>query len=244
MEALPTITLPEVLAEAALQVRVDRKYLLPLETFVELAARLQGTFAALRIDDQTAFRYESVYFDTAEHELYRQHLQRRRRRYKLRTRAYLDSGECSLELKLKGGRSETIKSRVGYPLADRGRLNPDAWNFVAERLHAEYGVRPEPGLAPALKTTYRRSTLVDPTGHARLTCDVDLRFTDARHSVQARPDVVLVESKTAGRAGVADQVLRELGARTIQVSKYCVAVALLNPRLRANPWHRTLQLFR
>ncbi|MFB6722056.1 polyphosphate polymerase domain-containing protein [Kribbella sp. NPDC056345] len=244
LEPFPVITLPEVLAEAALQVRVDRKYLVPLETFVELTARLRATFAALWIDGRCSFRYESVYFDTADHELYRQHLQGRRRRYKLRTRAYLDSGECSLEIKLKGARSETIKSRVDYPLPDRARLTPPAWDFVTERLQTEYGVPPEPRLGPALATTYRRSTLVDPVGHARLTCDTDLRFSAPGHSVQVRPDVVLVESKTAGRAGTADDVLRELGVRPISVSKYCVAVALLNPRLRANPWHRTLQLFR
>jgi hypothetical protein len=35
--------------------------------------------------------------------------------------------------------------------------------------------------------------------------------------------------------------LRRLGLRRIQMSKYCVAVALLFPVVRPNPWHRTLR---
>ena len=66
---------------------------------------------------------------------------------------------------------------------------------------------------------------------------------DVGKSIEVLPDTVLVESKTAGRAGVADRVLRELQVRPIHVSKYCVAAALLNPGLRSNPWHRTVRLF-
>jgi len=54
---------------------------------------------------------------------------------------------------------------------------------------------------------------------------------------------VLMESRTAGRAGPADRVLRELQVRPIRVSKDCVAAALLNPDLRSNLWHRTVRPF-
>ncbi|GAB2648792.1 polyphosphate polymerase domain-containing protein [Kribbella swartbergensis] len=238
---LPPITLAEVLAEAELQTRVDRKYLVPIGTFVEMVTRLRDRFAVLEIDGQRSFRYESVYFDTPSLGLYRQHVQRRRYRYKVRTRSYLDSGECSFEVKLKGNRSETVKSRMPYPIGDRARLTEPAWTFLADQVRTAYGVGVEEPLRPALTTTYRRSTLVDRTEHARLTCDIDLRFFDGRSSVDVLPAAVLVESKTAGRAGAADVVLRELQVRPIQVSKYCVAAALLNPQLPANPWHRTLR---
>ncbi|MGW1346889.1 polyphosphate polymerase domain-containing protein [Kribbella sp. NPDC002412] len=238
---LAPITLDEVLAEAALQTRVDRKYLVPIATFVELVTRLRQRFAVLEIDGQRTFRYESVYFDTPSHGLYRQHVQRRRYRYKVRTRSYLDSGECSFEVKLKGNRSETVKSRMPYPLEDRARLTAPAREFLADQLRTAYGVGVIDRLQPALTTTYRRSTLVDRVEHARMTCDIDLRFFDRDAVVEVLPDTVLVESKTAGRAGAADLVLRDLQVRPIQVSKYCVAAALLNPQLRSNPWHRTLR---
>ena len=125
---LRPISLAEVLDEAALQVRVDRKYLVPVGAFITMTNRLSDRFAVLDIDGRRSFSYESVYFDSPDHRLYRQHVQRRRRRYKVRTRAYLDSGECTFEVKLKGGRSETVKSRMPYGLGDRGRLTPSRWS--------------------------------------------------------------------------------------------------------------------
>ncbi|MEU8226297.1 polyphosphate polymerase domain-containing protein [Kribbella sp. NPDC048915] len=243
LAGLRPISLDEVLAEAALQVRVDRKYLVPIGTFVELVDRLRERFAVLEISGRRAFRYESVYFDTPSYRLYRQHLQRRRYRYKVRTRTYLDSGECSFEVKVKGNRSETIKARLPYAAADRGRLTDHAWQFLAGQLRTTYGVPPVSGLGPSLVTTYSRSTLTDPSAHERMTCDIDLRFFDRHRSIDVLPDTVLVETKTAGHSGAADQVLRDLRIRPIQVSKYCVAAALLNPSLPANPWHRTVHRF-
>ena len=54
---------------------------------------------------------------------------------------------------------------------------------------------------------------------------------------------VLVETKLPGRHGDADIALRSLGLRPVEMSKYCVAVALLHPGIRRNPWHRTLQRY-
>lgn len=54
---------------------------------------------------------------------------------------------------------------------------------------------------------------------------------------------VLVESKSPPTGGGADLVLRRLGLRPVKISKYCVAVALLHPQIRANPWHRTLNRY-
>jgi hypothetical protein len=54
---------------------------------------------------------------------------------------------------------------------------------------------------------------------------------------------VLVETKSPGSGGAADRALRELGLRPVRISKYCVAVALLHPGIRANPWHRTLRRY-
>lgn len=245
---LRAISLAEVLDEAALQVRIDRKYLVPIDAFIEMTHRLRHRFSVLDIEGRRSFNYESVYFDSADYRLYREHVQRRRRRYKVRTRAYLDSGECTFEVKLKGGRSETVKARMPYELGDRSRLTGEALEFLGDQLRTEYGA-PEAGeLVPALTTAYRRTTLVDRADHARLTCDIDLLFHHGPSStggevaaVRGPVGAVLVESKTAGRAGEADRVLRDLGIRPIQVSKYCVAAALLNPHLRANPWHRTLR---
>ena len=151
---LPAASLAEVIERSALQARVDHKYLVPLERFAELAARLPDTYAVLEIDQLRGLAYESVYFDTPDLLTYRQHLQGRRRRYKVRTRAYLDSGACMFEVKLKGRREQTIKARLPYPVADRTHINPQAQAFLADQLRAAYR-QPVPQLAAKVTTAFR-----------------------------------------------------------------------------------------
>jgi hypothetical protein len=237
--ALPGVGLDEVLSEAALQTRIDRKYLLTPEQFEELGRRISGSFRVLDIDGRRVFGYESVYFDTPALDLFRAHKQGRRRRYKARVRTYLDSGACMFEVKLKGQRGETVKHRLPYHVDDRGRMNAEATGFLAGLLAQEYGV-PMPALEPAVTTSYSRLTLVDVVEGARLTCDVDL--VCSRGETRTRPsDMILVESKSSGSGSVADAALREMGVRSISISKYCIAVALLDRTLAANKWNRTLR---
>jgi hypothetical protein len=239
---LPPASLAEVIERAALQARTDRKYLVPVDRFAELISRLPGTWAALEIDGLRGFAYESVYFDTPDLLTYRQHLQGRRRRYKVRTRAHLDTADCAFEVKLKGRRDQTVKARLPYLVADRARITPPAHAFLADRLRAAYG-RPVPRLGPVVTTAYRRTTLVDLARGTRLTCDVDLRCGGAGRSAAGLTRHVLVETKSPGPRSEADAMLGGLGLRPVQISKYCVAVALLHPGIRANPWHRTLRRY-
>ena len=236
---LPTASLAEVIERSALQARIDHKYLVPLERFAELAARLPDTYAVLEIDQLRGFAYESVYFDTPDLLTYRQHLQGRRRRYKVRTRAYLDSGDCMFEVKLKGRREQTVKARLPYPVADRTQINPQARAFLADQLREAYG-QPAPQLAAKVTTAYRRTTLVDLQRGTRLTCDVDLTCSGGGKVAVGLSRHVLVETKLPRRHGDADIALRSLGLRPVEMSKYCVAVAVLHPGIRRNPWHRTL----
>src|SRR5919107_618134 len=131
---LGQVGLDEVLSEAALQTRVDRKYLLTPDQFEELGRRIGSTFRVLEIDGRRVFGYESVYFDTGALDLFRAHRQGRRRRYKARVRTYLDSGACMFEVKLKGRRGETVKHRLPYRLEDRSRMNAEAVEFMSRLL--------------------------------------------------------------------------------------------------------------
>ncbi len=237
--ALPHASLDEVLGAAELQTRVDRKYLVPVQNFIRLGDELARCYRVLQIDGQRTFGYESVYFDTPELTLYRQHLQGRRRRYKVRTRTYLDTGHTMFEVKLKGLRGQTIKHRRPHPPADRRRVTEEAATFLDQLLQGEYGdVAPE--LVPSVTTRYSRTTLVDMAAGARVTCDVDLVCSDTTVRRATPGNHVLVETKNDGGAGLADRVLHDLGIRPVGISKYCVGVALLHPRVPSNRWHRIL----
>jgi hypothetical protein len=241
---MPTVTLAQVVEMADLQTRVDRKYLVPDHVFARFASIMQGHFAVLEMQDRRLFSYESVYFDTSALQAYHQHAHGRRRRFKVRTRAYLDSTECVLEVKTEGGRGETVKERCPYVMTDRHRLTEPARDFASARIGDPAAVA---DLGAVISTAYRRATLVDPRSGSRLTCDVDMVFDVVGRPHGARRegpcDMVLIESKTVGEAATADTVLWRLGQRPVSLSKYCVGMALVRPELPANRWNRVLRRY-
>ena len=214
LDRLPALGLPELDAALSLQVRADRKHLLPVPVLDELLEALAPTHRALEIGGRRAFAYDSVYFDTPELLTARAHTQRRRRRFKCRSRLYVDSGTCAFELKLRGRRGETVKHRIPYDPADHGTLTPAALAFLAEHLDDV------PAMRPALRTTYTRSTLAGPA--ERLTIDLGLSFGDA----WLRPGWAIVETKSARGAGIADRELRRLGSRPLSMSKYLLGTGM------------------
>ena len=233
------IGLGELVESAELLTRVDRKYFVPAETFRVLIGELRR-FRVLEIDGQRTFDYESVYFDTADLLTYRAHVQRRRRRFKARTRTYLDSGLCMFEVKTVGHRGNTVKNRIKHPLTDRAVLTAEAQTFLARTLDRTYGQAVPAGLRPTLINLYRRTTFASPIEGSRLTCDVSLSCHTERASMSDAGTHVLVESKSSNGAGEADRMLRRLGSRPTSVSKYCIGIAALCPELQSNPWRSTL----
>jgi hypothetical protein len=240
VDALAPISLEALLERAALQHRLDRKYVVAVNTVERLLEQFGDRLAVLEIDARRRFGYESWYFDTADLRLFRDHRQGRRRRWKARTRAYLDSRECLFEAKLRGSRGATIKERTPHAFDRRDELTPDAQAFLTDRLAHHYGCAPPP-LQPVLATRYVRSTLVDRRHTTRITLDSDLRCEGFGRMADAPRPSVLIEVKSAASDTVFDHTLRTLGVREASLSKYCVAAAMLDPRLPANRWNRVLR---
>jgi len=234
---LPPVGLDDVLAHAALDSRTDRKYLMLLDALPALVNRLGPRFQVLEIQGRRTFGYQSVYFDTPDLLSYRQHLQDNRRRFKVRTRTYVDSGECVLEVKVQGGRSTTIKHRRPHPADERFHLGSDARRFVAAHTGAGHVAML---LRPVLLTAYHRLTLVDLAGGVRITCDADLMCRSGERWVEGLRDRLLVETKSTGPRALA-HVFHDLGLRSTALSKYCLGLAMLADNLRANPWQRTIR---
>ena len=233
VEAFGAIGLDRLDAGAALRDRVDVKYVVPLEAFAALADRLVPTHAALEIDGRRAFGYRSTYFDTPELGAFRDHMQQRRRRYKCRSREYLDTGDSAFEVKLKGLRGRTVKHRMAH---DGHELSDAAVAFLRDCLARAYGFAPDGGLRPALDVAYTRVTLAAPELGERVTCDFDLAFSGPGGAVgRLDPGMAIVESKSLRGNALADRVLLALGHRPEPVcSKYCLGVALTRP-VAGNP---------
>lgn len=237
----PTVTLDELEEQAALQTRVDRKYLLPLDDLSALLEALPRGTRVLQIDGHRSFAYASTYFDTVDLRCYHDAARRRRRRFKVRTRLYTDSGLCRLEVKTRGARHHTVKTAIPYHGCDADRLTPAAAALITSQTGSSTWAE---ALRPTLRTRYRRTTFVLPDEPGRLTVDVDLEADDP-HDRQARVEGwAIVETKGGPSPGPADRILWRLGHRTTKVSKYGVGLALLHPDLHAHKWNRALACVR
>ena len=203
-EHLAATTLAELNSAAGLLTRVDRKYLVPASCAQELVDGLTPHARVLTIDGRRRFSYASTYFDTPALEAFMLTARKRRRRFKVRTRTYLDSGLCFLEVKTRGARGTTVKRRMGYHPDDASRLTGSGRAFVAACLASTGVTGPAAArdiaavLRPVLATTYERTTLHLPRAEARATIDTSLTWRRLTPGVRTR---------TAGVAG-APQALR------------------------------------
>ena len=237
--AAAPISLEEVVSEAALMTRVDNKFLLTAKQFIELIARLGDEYRIMQIGERRIFTYESVYFDTSDLEMFTAHKQGRRRRYKIRTRTYADSGLCMFEAKFKGARGQTVKYRIPHAFSERETITPEATGFLRAQLRAEYN-QELPHLEPVMRSDYVRATFVNPKDEERLTCDVNLVYSREGATVHG-PELFVIETKSANGRGAADAALSRMGIRPVSMSKYCLGIALLHPHLAANKWSRLLR---
>lgn len=236
LAAMPAVGLDEIVAVADLQVRRDRKYLLPAEVAHELIGGVPAR--ALEIDRRRRFRYESIYFDTPGWDSYLGAARRRPRRFKVRTRSYLDSGGCLLEVKVRDHRGNTVKHRTPYHPSTRDRLTADGRAFVGSvapvRHLADH-------LSPSLTVSYVRSTLLLDGGCDRVTIDDDAVWSTADGTTMGLDGLTIVETKTAGPPCALDRLLWRARYRPVSISKYGTGMALIRRDLPSNKWYRVLR---
>ncbi|MGP0223200.1 polyphosphate polymerase domain-containing protein [Paenarthrobacter sp. NCHU4564] len=241
LDQLPAVGLDELTTEAALLTRVDRKYLVPSAT----ARRLLGTFHAearvLDMDGTRMFNYDSVYFDTPALDSYMLAAHGRRRRFKIRTRTYVDSNVSFLEVKTEGAREATVKERIPYEPGDRDRLTDEGLAYVNETLAAAIGDAEYGPLEPVLSTRYNRTTLYLPRSGSRATIDTDVTWQRPGGRPWLLDEAVVLETKSGSAPGPLDRHLWANGVRPCRISKFATGMAALHPGLPANRWNQTLR---
>jgi hypothetical protein len=242
MSTLAPIALAELNQHAALQTRVDRKYALTRVDAEAVLAALAPTTRVLEIDGVRDLAYESVYFDTRDLLSYRMAAHARRRRFKLRTRSYVDSATSFLEMKTRGARSATVKDRIEYDPVHRHVLTDEGREYAEAALDG-LGI-PEPqrlDLQPTLVTRYRRTTLYLPGSGSRATVDTGLSWEAEDGTTIIRPDLAIIETKSGARTSEVDRLLWSHGHRPDRISKFGTGLAALRPDLPANKWVRVLR---
>ena len=224
---LPAVSLSELDERASLLRRIDNKYAVPHEAFLELVHRLSGDHDVLDMDGRREFAYQTVYFETSGLRCFWDHVESRFPRFKARTRLYEDTDACVFEVKLKADDDETEKRQVEHPPDRADELTDSARECLDSALHAGGLALDEP-LEPRLRTNFSRITLAARESPARLTCDVGVRLSAPDGAaVTMSSELVLVETKSESGESPADEVLGELGVQQVSLSKYRVGMSLV-----------------
>ncbi|WP_419918600.1 polyphosphate polymerase domain-containing protein [Candidatus Poriferisocius sp.] len=235
---LETVGLDGLTTKAGLQTRKDRKYLVPEAALPALVHELDFGCRVLTIDGRNRFAYRSTYFDTPRLDSYFDAAHRRPSRFKVRTRHYLDTQLCMLEVKTSDSRGLTVKHRMTCDPNEENGLTACGRAFV-ETIEQTSTVAGD--LQPLLTTTYHRTTLLPQVDEAaRVTIDTGLLWRGVAAELALGP-VAVIETKTTTRPCKFDRLLWRLGHRPTTISKYCTGLAALNPTLAANKWNRVLR---
>jgi len=238
LHGFQSVDLTELDRTAPMRSRKDRKYLIPVDGLGEIIERVdESAVRVLEVGARRQFDYESIYFDTPDLKCFRATAHRRRRRFKVRTRRYVDRGDTFLEAKVRLRKRLTVKHRLEMAGRDHGRLTPAGLGFLG-RID---GVGPAAAdLSPVLTTSYRRVNLLVNSEMARVTIDTALGWRHREGASIWLPDIAIVETKTSGPPTWFDHLLWASGHRPVRVSKYGTGLAALDPDLPANAWHRVL----
>ena len=241
LDALAPISLEEMDA-VRLMNRVDTKYLTDNRTLLTvLHDAAAAGYRVLVADGSRVSPYDSIYFDTDGLRMFTDHRNQKLHRQKVRTRAYVNSGEAFLEIKRKNNRGRTKKKRTGIPMDELPDFRADA---AACRYLDEWSDFRAEEIRPTLETAFDRITLVNPALTERITIDTDLRFKNFRSGLGTDlADAVIIELKQDGRAASPMKgILLHHRVKPARLSKYCIAVTLTDPSARAGRFKEKVRL--
>lgn len=231
-----SITLDQM-RDVKLMNRIDTKYILSeVEVIEMLRSAAECGYCVQVIDGVRACRYDTLYYDTAERDMYLVHHNQQLTRQKIRTRLYVETEQAFLEIKNKTNRGRTKKRRIAISHSELGSFNSgdNASEVVAfYNKNARYAIG---DVAPALATRFTRITLVNPELTERLTIDLGLSYEDVRtHRIAAIPSMAIVELKQDGNTlSMMKRILRDMHIAPLKVSKYCLGTALTVEEIKKN----------
>lgn len=231
LDRLSSVSLEEISGEASLMRRYDHKYATTDVRANDFIATLIDDWRVLRIGREPSPLYRTTYFDDDRCRTYRDHVQGRRPRFKIRSRTY-QNGASFLEVKMKTGRGQTDKRRIARP--------DDALHHLLEPeldwLHALLPDFDPRSLRPTLKVESRRITLHSSTLAERVTIDHSMRVTNGEEWTPLLDGGVVVETKSETFRSRAFHLLADLDVRPVSFSKYCAGLSVVDasvhPRIR------------
>lgn len=235
LQKFESVSLDEI-DEVKLMNRIDCKYWFHISKLNELLSRVILCYDILEINKQRLMKYQSVYFDTADSEMYVKHHNKKLNRYKVRRRTYLTTNDDFFEIKFKTNKRRTVKRRIRTNFE-----NPDLLGVECEFL-SERSPFSEEVLSKSLYNQFSRITLIHKNKHDRCTIDIQPKFWNDKGKIKF-DNLVIFELKRGRsiKASPMVSILKQLKIRQRGLSKYCTGRAFLDPKLKRNSFKPRLR---
>lgn len=218
--------------------RTDTKYVFPFAQLPFLMEGLKNDYRVLNVNENKISRYESLYFDTQNFDLYHSHHRGRVNRFKIRFRKYVESELHFFEIKFKNNKGRTIKDRVKQNQIDNCIKDNAEFLLKAKTpLQASH-------LEAKLWVNYSRITLVNKYSPERVTIDLNLNF---KNPLQDKfiPNLVIAEVKQdKAKASPFIKLMKKNHIREGSISKYCFGVISLFDSIKHNNFKPNLILLK
>jgi hypothetical protein len=220
------------MGRAELMERSDLKFAITISDLLSILPLLTNDYRILDIRDKRYFEYDTLYYDTPEHHLYRMHHNGKMNRYKVRRRTYIDSNLSFLEAKIKNNKGVTNKVRIKCE-RDVDFRDHLITEFLVEHLNVDCS-----NLQPSLNINYNRIALVSKAAIERVTIDIGLTYS-VDGKVSAYNNLVIIEVKSDGKSNtLITRLLRDANIKQVSLSKYCVGMYLLEVNEKRNNFKR------
>lgn len=208
--------------------RTDKKYLFKRDQLESFLEDMKPNYRVLEVNSHRISRYESLYFDTKDFNLYHDHHNERLNRYKIRFRKYVESDLSFAEVKFKTNKGRTVKKRIKMSSFEE-TINEDANKFLCANTKI-----PVTELESKLWINFSRITFVNRNQPERLTIDMNLHFKNKEAEVSF-PEIIIAEAKQekSGRSEFV-RMMKRHHIREGSLSKYCMGVSSLFTQLRSN----------
>lgn len=209
--------------------RTDTKFTFKFSQLAEILQEVKEQYRILEVEGKRISRYETLYYDTHNLNLYSRHHNGELNRYKIRHRTYVESNIGFLEVKFKNNKGRTLKERIKKRDTPKNNWDNDSDVFLTQKLPFSPQV-----LTPVIWINYSRVTLVNRFSAERLTLDLNLEFkTDNQCKVME--GLVIAEVKQEKRKPSPFlNAMKKFHIREGSISKYCMGIALCYNNIKKN----------
>ena len=222
----------------ALMDRTDTKFVFRVDQLHVFLEQIKNDYRVLEVKGNRISRYESLYFDTENFDLYYAHHRGKPTRFKIRCRKYVESELHFFEVKYKNNKGRTIKDRVKQTGIDGKIID------TAETLLKEKTPMLPAHLEAKLWVNYSRITFVNKNSPERVTIDLDLTFKNSEQD-KTIDNLVIAEVKQDKAVDSAFmKLMKGYHVREGTISKYCFGVINLYNKIRHNNFKPNLILLK